>query len=535
MKPQTVALVGPSLQGNLALEYLASSVEAAGHRPRLVRFDTPKDTQSCAKAVLDMKADVVGLSIAFQATLDSHLELARLLRHMDFKGHVTCGGHVPTFCYRELLSESPYIDTAVRHEGERTLVDLLDRLGRGEDYRGIQGLAWRDGLHIEAGPVRPLLADLDSLPRPLRKERPLVVGGAPIAVMLTSRGCIGECAYCCLRAFGKDAGGRRFRMRKVEAIADEIASAYHELGVRVIILQDDLFILPSEKRSIERMNAIESALRERGVEKALFWIKGRPETITPKVAEAAAKMGAIHMFLGVENVAPERLRYLGRTHTRADNEAAVRRCLDYKIRSSFNIMIFDPDCTLEDISTNIDFGEQFLNLTWNICRTEIYPGTPLLQRLRAENRLTGNWRAYGYEMKDKRSEMMFRILRVAFDRRAFSDESLLNRLINLSFTRHVHEVLLPGPPTDATSARVDRLVTSVYRDTVDELRRVVEFVSRANLGDAEKCRLFAVETAMAVNERDLHANTELEKIAFLLDARGARIRNPNPLRTPVAV
>jgi hypothetical protein len=525
MKPQTIALVGPSLQGNLALEYLAAATLAGGHHPRLVRFDTRADTSSCAKAVIDMKADVVGLSIAFQAALDDHLELARLLRHLGYEGHVTCGGHVPTFCYDELLKESPYIDTAVRHEGERTLVELLDRLGRGEDFRGLQGLAWREGLNVEAGPARPLLAELDSLPIPLRKEKPLVVGGAPIAVMLTSRGCIGECSYCCLRAFGKDAGGKRFRMRGAQAVADEIASAYHDLGVRVIILQDDLFILPSEKKTIERIHAITAAMRERGVKKALFWIKGRPETITPPVAEAAAEMGAIHMFLGVENASLERLRYLGRTHTRADNEAAVRRCLDQKIRSSFNIMLFDPDCTLEDIAENVTFGEQFLNLTWNVCRTEIYPGTPLLERLRAENRLQGNWRSYGYEMKDKRAEMMFRILRVTFDKRAFSDESLLNRLINLSFTRHVHEELLPGPATDATSKRVDRLIEDVYRDTVDELRRAIEFVSRTDFNDVDKIRRFAVETAMSINERDLHSNVELEQIGFLLDARGARIRD----------
>jgi hypothetical protein len=187
-------------------------------------------------------------------------------------------------------------------------------------------------------------------------------------------------------------------------------------------------------------------------------------------------------------------------------------------------MMFDPECTLEDIAENITFGEQFLHLTWNLCRTEIYPGTPLLNRLRAEGRLLGNWRAYGYEMKDKRAEMMFRVLRIAFNDRAFSNESLLNRLINLSFTRHVHEELLPGPATTSTSLRVDKLVAEVYRDTVDELRRVLDFVSHPGCEDLNQCQSFAVETAMAVNARDHQWNRELDHLGFLLDARGARIR-----------
>lgn len=524
MSGLTVALVGPSLQGNLALEYLAAAAEAKGYDVQLVSFNAASEAEGCAAHIADIDPMLVGLSITFQSTLDDHLALAKLIRKRGYAGHITCGGHVPTFCYRELLDAAPQIDSVVRHEGELTFIEMLDAVRDGRALRDITGLVWRNGRGIELGPARPLLSDLEALPPPLRRYEPLVVGGAPIAVMLTSRGCIGECTYCCLRAFGKDAGGRRFRMRPPEAIADEIARAYHEQGVRVVILQDDLFVLPSERKSVERMRAITRAMESRGLEKILFWLKGRPETITPRVAEAAREMGAIHMFLGVENAAPARLGYLGRTHLREDNERAVARCLAENIRSSFNIMLFDPDCTLEEIDENIGFAEQFLSLTWNICRTEVYPGTPLLERLRAEGRLQGDWRAYGYEMRDPRAEMMFRMLRVCFNGRAFHNESLLNNLINLSFTRHVHEALLPGPATDAMSRRVDELVRDVYRDTVDALRDVSGAAARISPDDIDTSRRFAIDTAMAINERDNHFAEELEHIAFLLDARGARIR-----------
>lgn len=526
MRPQIAALVGPSLQGNLALEYLGASAEAAGHRPVLVSFDSRAKLGECVGAILAPAPDLVGLSVAFQCGVEDNLALARALRAAGYRGHLTCGGHVPTFCARELLEASPELDSVVRHEGERTLVELLGALGRGEAPRGIAGLVWREGDRIAAGPPRPLLEDLDSLPRPLRRASPLVVGGAPIAVMLSSRGCIGECAYCCLRAFGKDAGGKRFRMRRPEEVADEIASAYHGLGVRVVILQDDLFVLPSERKSVERMRAITGAMRERGVAKVLFWIKGRPETITPAVAEAAREMGAIHTFLGIENAATERLRYLGRTHTRADDERAIRTLLDQGIRSSYNIMLFDPDCSLEEIAENVGFAAEHLDQTWNVCRTEIYPGTPLLDRLRAEGRLDGDWRAYGYTMRDPRAELMFRILRVCFDGRAFANESLLNRLINLSFTRHVHEELLPGPATDAASARVDALVREVYADTVGELRRAADFAGRTDPADVAACQDYAIDAAMGINERDHAWSQRVDEIGFLLDARGARIRSP---------
>jgi hypothetical protein len=127
-------------------------------------------------------------------------------------------------------------------------------------------------------------------------------------------------------------------------------------------------------------------------------------------------------------------------------------------------------------------------------------------------------------MRDPRAELMFRILRVCFAERAFSNESLLNRLINLSFARHVHEALLPGPATAVTSAAVDQLVHDIYADTVAELRRVAAFAARADADDVAVCRDFAVETAMAINERDNAWSRKIDEIGFLLDARGARIR-----------
>jgi hypothetical protein len=49
------------------------------------------------------------------------------------------------------------------------------------------------------------------------------------------------------------------RVRSPEAVVDETASAYHRQGVRVIILEDDLFVLQSERKSVEHMNAITRA------------------------------------------------------------------------------------------------------------------------------------------------------------------------------------------------------------------------------------------------------------------------------------
>jgi radical SAM superfamily enzyme YgiQ (UPF0313 family) len=515
-----VALVGADEQENLSLAFLAAAAEAAGHEVHLVRFNNRRDLDSCARAVVELAPDLVGLSIPFQYAIADSLALAERLRADGFGGQLTCGGHVPTFCHRELLRDGPALDTVVRHEGEETLVEICDRVGAGLPVRGLRGLVWREGDRIAAGPIRPPVRDLDRLPWPRRGE-PMLVGGVPIAFLLTSRGCVGDCSYCCIRAFGRSAGGPAFRLRSPESVADEVADLYHRMRVRLFFVQDDLFILPSQRKTVARMDQSRRRLAERGVTDAAFWIKGRPESMTAAMVAAARRMGAIHVFLGVENACGDRLAYLGRNHTSQDNRDAIQRCLDAGIRPSFNLMMFDPDTSLADVAANIDFAEACLPLQWNVCRTEIYSGTRLLDRLRDQGRLEGDYRGYGYVMRDLRAEIMFRVMRVAFDERCFAHESLMNKMIALSFARQVHQRFFPGPASDSLARQADELIVDVHRDTVDELRRVLAFAARVDLRDERSIRGYAVELGLELTARAQVWHERFDSLWRVYNARGA--------------
>jgi hypothetical protein len=427
---------------------------------------------------------------------------------------------VPTFCFAELLRDAPGLDTVVRNEGEQTLVELLDRLSQGEPLAGTPGLVWRENGDAVAGPPRRPVDDLDLLPPPKRRDAALRVGGVPIAFMLMARGCVGDCAYCSIRAFARDGGGKPFRSRRPAAVADEIAALYHGKRARIFFVQDDLFVLRKEAQTLDRIGQLTAAIRERGVEQGLFWIKGRPESITKAVLGAAREMGAIHLFLGIESADDERLSYLGRTHVHADNRRAIELCRAHRIRPSFNFMLFDPDCALEDVATTVDFAGENPDLPWNVCRTEIYSGTRLLDRLAREGRLEGDYRTYGYRMRDPRAEIMFRAMRVCFHERAFAFDSLLNKLISLSFARQVHEELFPGPVTDDLSRRVDELIVEVHRDTVDELRQLIDFAAEVDPGDRERVREHAVQKGLELGARDAAAFDRAERLWDHLSGRG---------------
>ena len=515
-----VALVGPQFHENLALEYLAAAAQTHEHEAHIITYGSRQDARAVVETVFHLKADVVGLSIAFQSCLTDSIYLAEQLRNAGYAGHITCGGHVPTFEYATLLRDCSGLDSVVRHDGELTLLELLTKLERGDSLSGVAGLVWRDGTELHVEPARAPLHALDELARPVRSDTPRRLAGVPMCFVIGSRGCVGDCAYCCIRAFVRSAQGPAYRLRKPEAIAGEITEFLKKQGPSAIFLEDDLFVLPAQSTAIERITALARCLSDATPEKCAIWAKARPDNVTQGVLEAAQQLGIIHLFLGIENHAPARLKYLGRSHGPQESERALDMLRGYKIGVSFNLMLFDPDCTLDDIAINLDFLNAHLELPWNICRTELYSGTELLQRVAAEGRLIGDYRCYGYVISDTRAELMFRILRVCFRQRAFDATSLLNNILTLAYSSQLHQKLFSGTESARLAREIESLAIEVHTDTVETLRRILDFAARADIEDTENPRRFAVDLGFEINNRDLSWRRQCEHYNRLLDARG---------------
>lgn len=531
-RAQKAALLGPIQQENLALQYLASAARSAGHEAFLVGYAYRSDLDAAVSQVLAEQPDLVGLGIAFQNNVEDYLRLIQELRARGYAGHITCGGHVPTFCYEELLRDAPGLDTVVRHDGEQTLVAVLDALGRGEPPREIAGLVWREQERVKVGPTRVAEGALDNLSWPARSANPYTVGGLTVDFLITARGCVGECNYCSIAAYTSEQR-RRYRLRQPEAVAEEIAWVYRERAARVVFVQDDLFVLPSEARTVERVERLKAALDARGVGDVVFWVKGRPETITPAVCQALRRMGAIHLFTGVESASAERLDYLGRTHEPEDNRSAIRLCLKHDIVPSFNFMLFDPDCSLDDLDATLSLAREHVDLPWNVCRTEVYSGTALRDRLAAEGRLEGDYRSYGYAMNDDRVEVLFRILRVALHEHALAIESLLNRLISLSFSRQLHEHFFPGASTDALSRAVTELSIESRTDTLNVISDALSFVRTENIRDPQKVQRYAIAQGLKQGSRDRERRRRSEELWQFLELRGRALMARRGLAPPI--
>ena len=160
-----VALIGYQDQGNLGMGYLAAVAQSRGHSVKL--FDVRDGADRIAERLGGRSPFVIGLSLIFQAFLPQFRRLALELRAAGITSHFTMGGHFPSLCRDEALAHFPEVDSVVLYEGEQTLLDLIERLKAGAEWRDVDGIAYLDSGRVMTTRPRALVPDLDSPPVPL--------------------------------------------------------------------------------------------------------------------------------------------------------------------------------------------------------------------------------------------------------------------------------------------------------------------------------------------------------------------------------
>src|SRR5947209_7098669 len=118
-----VLLVGPDHEDNLSIRYLSSTLRAAGHVAELAAFNDAADTGAVVAEAGGY--DVVGLSMCFQSRALEFLALADALKRAGCP-MIVMGGHYATCEADALVTRHRSIDVIVVHEGEHSLLELVE-------------------------------------------------------------------------------------------------------------------------------------------------------------------------------------------------------------------------------------------------------------------------------------------------------------------------------------------------------------------------------------------------------------------------
>jgi radical SAM superfamily enzyme YgiQ (UPF0313 family) len=396
-------LVGFQNQGNLGLGYLASVLRRYGYAVHVI--DIEQEADKILSIAREIDPVLMGFSLIFQFFIDRYAELLALLRGHGIDCHFTMGGHFPSLSYRQTLELIPELDSVVRFEGETTLVELVDAISAGEEWRGIHGIAYRGHQDVITTPPRALLEDLDRLPYPDRSYEPEAVLGRSILPILASRGCARTCSFCSIHTFYRAAPGKIVRTRKPAEVVREMRLLHEERDTRIFLFQDDDFPLfgPVWRRWAGQF--VEE-LHQAGLPGKVIWkINCRADAVDRDLFVRMKDAGLYLVYMGLESGSDQGLKTLNKGITVDQNIRAVNLLKSIGLMWEYGFMLFDPSSTFESVRENLQFLRTILAdgcLPVTFCRMLPYDGTPIKEELVRTGRLLGDVCNPDYDFLDPR-------------------------------------------------------------------------------------------------------------------------------------
>ena len=231
--------------------YIASYLKKYGHEVKCRYIDSKDQYTELLEFVKTYRPNVVGFT-SVETQFIYVMEIASLIKEVH-SCFVICGGVYVTLS-PECVKKARSLDGIIRGEGEYAIVELLDKLEKGEDYRSTKNFCYydTDKDSVVMNPMHPLIDDLDALPYPEKafQDYQKVMDSTGYVLFNFTRGCPYRCTYCSNHALARvyDHKSNKIRFRSPESCISEIKYVLDNFDCestwrrkKTIWILDDLF------------------------------------------------------------------------------------------------------------------------------------------------------------------------------------------------------------------------------------------------------------------------------------------------------
>ncbi|HEX6806198.1 MAG TPA: radical SAM protein [Terriglobales bacterium] len=279
--------------------------------------------------------------------------------------------------YTNAALNTPYVDYAVRGQGEQTFLQVIDAIRGKVDRKSISGLSYKAGGEIQHNPERTMRSPDEFPPLPYHRipvEKYLLPTflGRRTAVHQASIGCPFRCNFCGVVTFS----GSREKMESPARTAGVLGRLVDTYGVDAVQFYDNNFFL-REDHTRELMDRMEPlGLR--------WWCEGRTDIMmrySDSTWEAIRRAGCAMIFFGAESGSNETLKAMNKDLRAEDTVALASRIRRFGIIPEFSIIFGNPKDPEGDTSDCIRFIRQLKRLNPD-AEIVVEHYTPVPQRLR---------------------------------------------------------------------------------------------------------------------------------------------------------
>ena len=311
------------------------------------------------------------------------------------------GGH-PTVLPRRTLVETGS-DFIIIGEGYEAIENLYLNRIKGKKLNTIPGIAYFDD-EAYCFNAAPELIDLSILPNiNWSKANPSkyrahnwhcfgnINNRSPYAIIWTNQGCPYPCDFCSINnVFGK----RRYRLRSMKSVIDEIDVLVNDYGIKNLKILDELFIV-KHKRIEEFCELLEQRKYDLNM-----WCFARTDTVTPEILNRLKKVGLNWVAYGFESFNDKIVDSTDKRLKR-DSQFSIENTIKMTKDAGINICADVIAGLWDDDKSSILHTRDFMikNLfEWvNIYPCFAYPGTPLYKKYIDSGKIKTpiSWQTYG--------------------------------------------------------------------------------------------------------------------------------------------
>jgi len=368
----------------LSLLLIAAPLIKKGYSVKIIDQRTEQDWKKKLLNGLKQEPLLVGISVLTSKPILYGLEVSKLVKQ-NSKAKVIWGGFHPSLSPKQTL-ENEFIDIVVIREGDETLLELVDRLAKGQPYDDVLGIGYKKKGKIHINPQRDFI-DLDKqsaipyhlvdIEKYIQSELfPTGKSGRDL-VLYTSRGCPFRCAFC----YNKELNQRRWRSQSAEIVVAEIKKLINDYQITSFNFQDDEFFT-----DLKRVGKICQMLLSENI-KVEFISSCRIDYICrmeDNFLKLISQAGFRTLELGVESGSSEMLKIIKKDITVEQVLEAVAKLKKFDIEGKYLFMTGFPGETIDDMYKTTDLMREIKKINpysripaWRIFTP--FPGTDLYQ------------------------------------------------------------------------------------------------------------------------------------------------------------
>jgi anaerobic magnesium-protoporphyrin IX monomethyl ester cyclase len=364
----------------LGLGYLAAVLEKNNYKVDIIDCQALKIGYDEAKEEIKTRQpDIVGIT-STTLTYKSALKIVQMSKEVNPNILTIMGGPHVTFWDAEALEECPQLDVVVRREGEQTVLELVQKAEAKQSFKDILGITYRDNGQTIKTEDRPWLENLDELPFPaihlwpIEKMRSF---GEVIFPLTTSRGCVFWCNFCtAVRMFG-----RKYRMRSVKNVVDELEYLHKTFGAEHFTFYDDAFTVDQS-----RTEALCQDILDRGL-KIRWNCETRVDMVTKELLAKMKAAGCTDVWFGVESGSNKVLNAMDKGISIERTQKAFKWAHEVKLMTVANVILGFPTETKESIWETVKFIEKLDPNDVGYYIATPYPGTPMYNQVKESGAL----------------------------------------------------------------------------------------------------------------------------------------------------